>query len=60
MILQELYAIPSGIDFYSPNSTPDGVKSLEPLIAKWWNWWEIILQAWMKIGLNVLKEMVDS
>jgi hypothetical protein len=36
--LENLYAIPSGIDFYSPNSPPAGVKSLEPLIAKWWNW----------------------
>ena len=35
---KNLYAIPSGIDFYSPNSPPAGVKSLEPLIAKWWNW----------------------
>ena len=35
---KNLYASPSGIDFYSPNSPPAGVKSLEPLIAKWWNW----------------------
>src|SRR3954464_7559463 len=34
----QLYASNSGIDFYSPNSPPAGVKSLEPLIAKWWNW----------------------
>jgi hypothetical protein len=26
------------VDFYSPNSPPAGVKSLEPLIATWWNW----------------------
>ncbi|HZE78491.1 MAG TPA: hypothetical protein VE089_08085 [Nitrososphaeraceae archaeon] len=36
----KLNATASGIDFYSPNSPPAGVKSLEPLIAKWWNWWE--------------------
>jgi hypothetical protein len=36
----KLYASPAGIDFYSPSSPPPGVKSLEPLIAKWWNWWE--------------------
>jgi hypothetical protein len=35
---KNLYASPSGIDFYSSNSPPAGVKSLEPLIAKWWNW----------------------
>ena len=35
---KNLYASPAGIDFYSPNSPPAGVKSLEPLIAKWWNW----------------------
>lgn len=35
---KNLYASPSGIDFYSPNSPPAGLKSLEPLIAKWWNW----------------------
>jgi hypothetical protein len=34
------YASQAGIDFYSPNSPPAGVQSLEPLIAKWWNWWE--------------------
>jgi hypothetical protein len=32
------YATSSRIDFYSPTSSPPGVKSLEPLIAKWWNW----------------------
>ncbi len=36
--LKILYASPAGIDFYSPSSPPPGVKSLEPLIAKWWNW----------------------
>ncbi len=35
---KNLYASPAGIDFYSPNSPPAGLKSLEPLIAKWWNW----------------------
>jgi hypothetical protein len=30
----------NSVDFYSPNSPPAGVKSLEPLIGKWWNWWE--------------------
>jgi hypothetical protein len=34
----ESYATSSGIGFYSPSSPPPGVKSLEPLIAKWWNW----------------------
>jgi hypothetical protein len=27
----------SGIDFYSPSSSPAGMKSFEPLIAKWWD-----------------------
>jgi hypothetical protein len=35
---KNLYASSSGIDFYSPNSPPAGLESLEPLIAKWWNW----------------------
>jgi len=46
----------SGIDFYSPNSPPAGMKSFEPLIAKWWdfrgnqpsrigNTWPICLKA---------------
>jgi hypothetical protein len=35
---KNLYASSAGIDFYSLNSPPAGVKSLEPLIAKWWNW----------------------
>ena len=35
----KLYAA-SSVEFYSPNSPPAGVQSLEPLIAKWWNWWE--------------------
>lgn len=30
----------SSVDFYSLNSLPPGVKSIEPLIGKWWNWWE--------------------
>ena len=34
----KIYASTS-IGFYSPNSPPPGVNSLEPLIAKWWNWW---------------------
>lgn len=29
----------SAVEFYSPNSPPAGIKSLEPLIGKWWNWW---------------------
>jgi hypothetical protein len=29
----------SSVEFYSPNSPPAGVKSLEPLIGNWWNWW---------------------
>jgi hypothetical protein len=39
---KKLYASESGIDFYSPSSPPPGVTSLEPLIAKWWNWWNAI------------------
>jgi hypothetical protein len=35
----KLYASTS-VGFYSINSPPPGVKSLEPLIGKWWNWWE--------------------
>jgi hypothetical protein len=35
----KLYAANS-IDFYSLNSPPPGVTSLEPLIGQWWNWWE--------------------
>jgi hypothetical protein len=35
----------SSIGFYSPNSPPSGVNSLEPLIAKWWNWWTAIPSA---------------
>jgi hypothetical protein len=34
----KIYASTS-VEFYSPNSPPVGVKSLEPLIGKWWNWW---------------------
>lgn len=37
----KLYADPSGVNFYSINSPPPGMKSTEPLIAKWWNWWNI-------------------
>jgi len=32
------YAIPSTIDFYSLSSAPGGVKGLEKLMEKWWNW----------------------
>ena len=32
------FATSSGISFYSPDSPPPGVKSLEPLMQKWWNW----------------------
>src|SRR5215831_17264174 len=35
-----VYASRSNIDFYSLSSPPPGTTSLEPLIAKWWNWWE--------------------
>jgi hypothetical protein len=28
----------NSVQFYSPNSPPPGVKSLEPIIARWWNW----------------------
>jgi hypothetical protein len=35
----ELYASASGVDFFSLSSAPGGVRSLETLIAKWWNWW---------------------
>jgi hypothetical protein len=34
----KLYASNS-VEFYSPSSPPPGVKSLEPIIANWWNWW---------------------
>jgi len=37
-----IYASPSGIDFYSPSTPPAGLKSLEPLIATWWNWWNSV------------------
>jgi hypothetical protein len=30
----------SAIDFYSPDSPPPGLQSLESLVADWWNWWE--------------------
>jgi hypothetical protein len=32
------YATSSGIGYYSPGSPPAGAKSLEPIIADWWNW----------------------
>jgi hypothetical protein len=35
-------ANPSGVGFYSPSSPPAGVKSLEPLMAKWWTWWNAV------------------
>ena len=35
----KLYAAASHIDFYSIDSPPAGIKSMEPLIGKWWNWW---------------------
>jgi len=39
----KIYASPSSsVGFYSPSSPPPGVKSLEPLIATWWNWWNAI------------------
>jgi hypothetical protein len=38
----KLYGSQGSIDFYSPSSPPAGVKSLEPLMAKWWNWWTSI------------------
>ena len=33
-----IYASPSAVDFYSATNLPTGLKSLEPLIATWWNW----------------------
>lgn len=41
----KLYGSQGSIDFYSPSSPPAGVKSLEPLMAKWWNWWTSIPSA---------------
>lgn len=38
----KLYAAASSVDFYSINSPPPGMKSTEPLLAKWWNWWNAI------------------
>ena len=35
----KLYASQSGVGFYSNYSPPVGMKSLEPLIGKWWNFW---------------------
>jgi hypothetical protein len=37
----KLHATQSSI-YFSPSSLPAGVKSLEPLMAKWWNWWTSI------------------
>ena len=54
------YAQNQGIEFYSLDSMPDGMNSLEPLIANWWNWWEIILRVWPIIGRNVLRAMAGS
>jgi hypothetical protein len=28
----------AGVGFYSPSSPPAGLKSFEPIIAKWWDW----------------------
>ena len=58
--LKNLYASPSGIDFYSPNSPPAGIKSLEPLIAKWWNWAMAIPNTIDKNWPQCLKEIVKS
>ena len=52
----------SGIDFYSPSSPPAGMKSFEPLIAKWWdfagnqpagiaNHWPICIKADVTVDL---------
>lgn len=35
-------ASPSPVGFYSQSSPPTGLKSLEPLIATWWNWWNSV------------------
>jgi hypothetical protein len=40
-----IYATSSGVNFYSVNSPQFGVKSLEALIAKWWNWWNAVPSA---------------
>lgn len=37
-----LRATSSDAGFYSLTSLPSGIKSLEPLMAKWWNWWNAI------------------
>lgn len=34
----QILATPPGISFYSPSSPPSGIKSFEPVIAKWWDW----------------------
>ena len=57
----ESRASPSGIGFYSPSSPPAGIKSFEPLIAKWWDFrgnspakytsnWPICLKADVVVG----------
>ncbi len=57
----ELRANPSGIGFYSPSSPPAGMKSFEPLIAKWWDFrgnqpakytiaWPLCLKADVVVG----------
>lgn len=28
----------AGVSFYTPSSSPTGIKSFEPVIAKWWDW----------------------
>jgi hypothetical protein len=39
---QTLQASPSAVGFYSQSSPPTGLKSLEPMIAKSWNWWNSV------------------
>jgi len=34
----ESHASPPGIGYYTPSSPPAGIKSFEPVIAKWWDW----------------------
>jgi hypothetical protein len=51
----------AGIGFYSPSAPPDGLKSFQPVIAKWWDWrgnqpnrianhWPICLKADVTVG----------
>ncbi len=55
----KIYASNS-VEFYSPNSPPAGVKSLEPLIGKWWNWWNSVPAALLlQTGLNVSRLMAE-